>query len=254
MVLSARDATREALAGKIAGDVILSREPGVTMRKWRELFHIPQVRLAQRMEVSPSVISDYESGRRKSPGTGFLRRFVQALIAIDEEDGGTLIRELSRLVGVPTEAIVDVRDFPVPVLAKTVNDAVEGIPVACAERLDRNIYGYTIVSSVKAILTLSGSDFMQIFGTTTERALVFTNVSRGRSPMVAVRVSPLKPRMVVIHGTREVDPLGIRLAEAEQIPLVLSRKSTVEDLITALRSIHSPERERVTASLGRQTR
>jgi len=75
-------------------------------------------------------------------------------------------------------------------------------------------------------------------GTTTERALVFTNVSTGRSPMVAIRVSPLKPAVVVIHGPRKkIDPLAIRLAERERIPLVLSLLNTVNDLVRSLRRL-----------------
>ena len=59
-----RDQVRE----KIAGEICLSDEPGRTIRKWREQFHISQQELSKHLGVSPSVISDYEAGRRKSPG------------------------------------------------------------------------------------------------------------------------------------------------------------------------------------------
>ena len=53
---------------KIAGEITISETPGITIKKWREEFGISQMELSKFMEVSPSVISDYESGRRKSPG------------------------------------------------------------------------------------------------------------------------------------------------------------------------------------------
>ena len=42
---------------------------------------------------SSAVISDYESSRRKSPGAKFIRKFVLALLQIDEEKGSRFIRE-----------------------------------------------------------------------------------------------------------------------------------------------------------------
>jgi len=53
--------------------------------------------------------------------------------------------------------------------------------------------------------------------------------------MVAVRVHHLKPRMVVIHGPEKIDELAIRLADIEQIPLILSMKDSVEELLRSLR-------------------
>ncbi len=231
-------AVKETIAGKIAGEVILSNEPSVTLRKWRSLFESSQVRLAEKMHISPSVISDYESGRRKSPGTQFVRRFVHSLIEIDEENGGRLLRELSHISGVPMSAIIDLREFSVPVLGSDIVKTIKGKTVACPELLSREIYGLTVIDSINAILGMSGSDFTQIFGTTTERALIFTRVKRGRSPMVAVRVSPLKPKMVVMHGTKRADSLGKKLAEIEQIPLIISTIDSTENLVSALRRLH----------------
>ncbi|MCL4331308.1 MAG: helix-turn-helix domain-containing protein, partial [Candidatus Thermoplasmatota archaeon] len=53
---------------KIAGEITIAENPGETIRKWREEFQVSQLDLARYLEISPSVISDYESGRRKSPG------------------------------------------------------------------------------------------------------------------------------------------------------------------------------------------
>jgi len=228
---------KEIVAAKVAGEIILSNDPGVTMRKWREIFGISQIRLAEKMNVSPSVVSDYESGRRRSPGTRFVRRFVESLVSIDEEEGGKLLREFSRIGGVPTGAILDIKEFPVPVLARKLCDVVEGKVLTGDQLLDRNIYGYTVLDSVKAIMALP--DFTPIFGATTERALVFVNVSFGRSPMVAVRVAPLKPRMVVLHKPEKPDEVAIKLAEIERIPLVVSKMPDADALVRALNNLYN---------------
>ena len=186
---------------------------------------------------SPSVISDYESGRRKSPGTRFVKRLVWALLAIDEERGARYLRELARLTSSPTTAILDLREFPIPVSVDLFRKAIIGEALTNQEETQREVLGYTVVDSVRAIETLSGWEFFTIFGSTTERALVFTNVRQDRSPMLAVRISPLKPRLVVFHGA-EPDELALKLSEYDSIPLVYSRAPSVEYLIKSLRRLY----------------
>ncbi|MFQ6080315.1 MAG: helix-turn-helix domain-containing protein [Candidatus Bathyarchaeia archaeon] len=235
--MSVSPGVREVLARRIAGEIILSSRPGATMRKWRHLFAVSQMRLSEKMGLSPSVISDYESGRRKSPGTRFVRRFVWALLAIDEERGGRFIREFERLTSSPTTAILDVQEFPLPVQVETFCRAVSGEVVACSDEAKTTICGYTVVDSARAIETFSGWEFFQIFGATTERALIFTNVTQGNSPMVAVRISPLKPRIVVFHGAPP-DELAVKLAEQDGIPLVHSKAQSFDHLMKSLRRLY----------------
>jgi putative transcriptional regulator len=228
---------REALAMRIAGEVILSNVPGRTLKKWRGIFNITQARMAEELKISPSVISDYEGGRR-SPGTRYVKRLVEGMISIEEESGGRLLRELTRLTRTTADVIIDIKEFPVSAEARAICKVVDGVPLACKELLEREIFGYTVIDSVRAILTLSGTDFYQVFGSTTERALIFVNVRTGRSPMVAVRVHPLKTRMVILHGPKEVDELAVQLAEVERVPLVLSRMPTVDGLVSSLNNFY----------------
>jgi len=229
---------REFLAKMIVGDVIMARRPPEAMRKWRELFHVSQVELARVMGVSPSVISDYESGRRKRPGTRFIRRWVRALLSIDMARGGRLIMELSRLERLRSDAIIDMRELPKPISVREFCDALGAEVVACEEGASKPIYGYTLIDSIKAIYTLSGWEFLQIFGHTSERALVFTGVRHGRSPMVAVRISMLKPRAVVMHGAKP-DKLAIELAELERIPLAYLKNISLKKVLEALSSLYA---------------
>jgi len=228
---------REVLARRIAGEIILSSKPGATMRKWRELFAVSQITLSDRMVLSSSVISDYESGRRKSPGTKFVRRFVWALLKIDEERGSRFIREFAKLTSSPSMAILDLREFPIPVRVEYLCKAIKGEVVACLNKPVREVYGYTVVDGKKAVETLSGLEYSQLLGATTERALVFINIGNEISPMMIVRMSSLKPRVVVFQGVRP-DDYSMKLAEYDRIPLIYSALPGVEQLIKSLRKLY----------------
>jgi putative transcriptional regulator len=225
------------LARRIAGEIILSSKPGATMRKWRELFAVSQMRLSDKMIVSSSVISDYESGRRPSPGTKFVRRFVWALLKIDEERGGRFIHEFAKLTSSPSNAIIDLREFPIPVRVEYLCKAIKGEVVACLDKYVKEVNGYTVVDSKRAVETLSGLEFSQLFGATTERALIFTNIENGISPMLIVRVSNLKPYVVIFLGTKP-DEYSIKLAEYDRIPLLYSSLPSVEQLVKSLRRLY----------------
>ncbi len=225
----------ELIARRIAGDIALSSDPGAALRKWREIFGVSQSEVAKTMGIAPSVLSDYEKGRR-SPGVKFVKRFVEALIRIDEARGFATVKKLAGGALSFSRAVIDMREFSKPLSVDEVITLVEGIVLNSIVD-DRPIYGYTIVDSITAITTMSGHDFWYLMGLTSERALVFTNVERGRSPMIAVRVAPVKPAIVIIHGPRRsVDPLAILLADRERIPLVLSLVNHVEDIAEKLRS------------------
>ena len=88
--------------------------------------------------------------------------------------------------------------------------------------MDQVIFGYTVINSLNAIIQLSSSEFGRLYGWSTERALVFTDVSNGKSPMVAIRVTPFKPRCVVLQGItpEEIHPLVQRIAERDRITLM----------------------------------
>ena len=229
---------RHVLSTRMAGEIVISTSPAKTIKKWRTVFGISQGDLASRLGVSPSVISDYESGRRKSPGSELVRRFVDALIEVDISKGSQVIRGYERLLdgGAMTGAVMDMREFSFPIKAEEVCKVVEGTPVANEELMTKDIYGYTALDSPRAILELSSDEFLRIYGLTSERALVFTKVSAGRSPFVAIRVSPIKPGLVILHGPKDVDPLGIMIAEKEKIPVILSGIESDEALIEALRN------------------
>ncbi len=221
-------------ASHIAGDVVISENPGDTMRKWRERIAVKQAVLAREMGLSPSVLSDYESGRRASPGVGFIKKYVYALVKLDQNHHKLLQREVEPQ---DKSAILSIGEFSEPVSAKKLLGLMEGTVVTGEDRLDTEIYGYTVLDSIKTIYALSGFDFYKIYGATTERLLVFTKVGLGRSPMVAIRVVHLKPRMVVLHGPKEIDQVGKALAEKERIILSLAGQKSESEIIKILSSV-----------------
>ncbi|MEA1994149.1 MAG: helix-turn-helix domain-containing protein [Euryarchaeota archaeon] len=233
------DDSEEKLAKRMAGEIVLSDEPGKTMRKWREIFGITQTDLADHLNVSSSVLSDYEGGRRKSPGAGTIKKIVEGLIHIDIKNGGQVFHAFSRMftTELSTDIIMDIREFSVPTEIETITKAVWGETMTPPRVSKHMIYGYTVIDSIKAILGMESEEFLRLYGWTTERALIFTKVTYGRSPMVAVKVKGLKPSVVVIHGPKEMDPVAIKIAKMERIPLVLSKAESVDLLLKGLRNI-----------------
>jgi putative transcriptional regulator len=233
------DSVIDMLSKRIAGEIVLSPSPGTTMRKWRTLLQVSQVEISQELKLSPSVVSDYEAGRRKSPGSTFIRRFVSALLEIDERRGGRYVQQMARIALSPGDVFLDIREFIAPVKVEEICAALDCEILSGGDSFDQEVYGYTIIDSLKAIQTLSGLDFYRIFGTTSERALIFVGVSRGRSPMIAVKISPFKPRIIILHGTKgDIDPLAVVLAQSEGIPLAISQLDNEDEVVQALFNLY----------------
>jgi putative transcriptional regulator len=134
-------------------------------------------------------------------------------------------------------AVVDLREFPIPVRVEYLCKAIGGEVVASKEKYVKEINGYTVIDSRRAVEAYSGLEYSQLFGATTERALVFTNVESGALLMMMVRVSSLKPKIVVFHKTMP-DEESIRIAEYEQIPIIYSTAPSVEQLVKSLRKLY----------------
>jgi putative transcriptional regulator len=226
---------RGFLAERIAGEITLSQNPGETLRKWRKDFGITQSEISNHLGISPSVISDYESGRRRSPGIQIVRKIVDALLRIDESHGSSIIRAYENMLGesIGLDTLFSLYEYPEPILLSDFTSSIDAALIY--GRTDISIYGYTIIDSMKAILELLPYQFSRIFGRSTARALIFMGASSGRSSMVAVRVSNLKPGAVILQGieSSQVDPIAIKIAEVEHIPL-LSTTISFEEITSTL--------------------
>lgn len=231
---------RYKLAEKMAGEITLSDNPGETLKKWRSNFEISQSDIAAFLEISPSVISDYESGRRKSPGIFIISKIVEAILEMDMAKGGAKIRSFETILkgGYTADAIYDIHEYLSPISLEGLTKLVGGeIVYSPSSEYVKPLYGYTVIDSLKAILQLSHNEFQKLYGWSSDRAMVFTGISTGRSPMVALRVTNLKPALVVIHGlpAARIDPIAVKIAEIEHVPLVATVMPII-DLIRALQS------------------
>ncbi|WP_247001422.1 helix-turn-helix domain-containing protein [Halosolutus gelatinilyticus] len=194
---------KQELAEKIAGEITLSDDPGATLRKWRTDFDVSQTDLAAEIDVSSSVISDYESGRRESPGIGVVSRLVDGLLAIDERRGGDRIRQYGRVLsaGFESDVVLDLREYATSIPLHRLYDRIDATQIT-AGTTDR-ISGHTVIDSIEAITRLSSEEFFRLYGQSTNRVLVFTNVTRGEGVGIALRVVNPTPNAVILHGLEE---------------------------------------------------
>ena len=227
---------RAELAERIAGEVTLSDDPGATLRKWREEFDVAQTTLAEELDVSASVVSDYESGRRENPGIGVVRRVVEGLLSIDERRGGDRVRQHARVVsaGFDRDVVYDLREYSATVPLSRFYTDIDAITVVRGTA--DTIAGHTVINSVEAIKRLSSEEFYRLYGQSTNRALVFTDVTRGESPLVALRVVTPTPSAVVLHGIEPGDlwEHAPALARADGVSLATTTKS-LDSLLATLR-------------------
>jgi len=223
---------KEVLAKKIAGEIVLSSDPGKTIQKWRNIFKIPQRQLATELKMMPSVISDYENGRRQSPGIKIIRRIVDSMISLDEKAGGRMIREFSSIPNrkAMNDAVIAMKEFNQGV---SVNDFCRKIGaqiIGGKEFGENKIYGYTIIDALKAIVELSPTEMVRLYGLTNNKALIFDGAHTGRSSMIGLKVANVKPGLVILlTKEKEVDVLAKRIAQIETIPLALLNVS-ISDL------------------------
>ena len=230
---------KEHFMKNIIGEIAISSEPNKTIKKWRSLFRVSQKELSNNLGVTSSVISDYESGRRKSPGILFLKKYVEALIRMDEKTGSEVLK-----VFIDTDeekpvsaAILDIKEFDGGMGVESFCRKI-GAKILTSAPTDRNIYGYTLIDSVKAITELSFTELKKLYGVTAQRALVFTNITTGKGPMIAIKVANLKPAVIILHNIHEGDVSSVakNIADVEDVPLAVC-SSELEVFIEHLRVI-----------------
>ena len=140
------------------------------------------------------------------------------MIALDEDHGSPTLKKYN--LGETSDCIISIKEFKTSISAGELLRLVSGENLTHTVSLNLDIHGFTVIDSMKAITSLSSLDYLKIYGWSSERALIFTGVKFGRSPMIAIRAHPLKPALVAYHKPEHVDDLAIRLATLEGIPLI----------------------------------
>jgi len=232
----------DKLAMTIAGEIALSSDPGGSMKKWREIFSVHQTELAAHLKVSSSTISDYEGGRRKNPGINVVSRLVNALIELDNSRGGKTVKQLEKDFKPDESKAFDSHEFSSGIKATELVKKINGEIICLPHKLkEEQIFGYTIIDSIKVILEVPVHEYMMLYGKTPNRALIFRHVENGRSPLIAVKIgrfsTDMRPSLIILHGQfneqKPVDPIAIKIAESEKIPLITTTMP-LEELVKSL--------------------
>ncbi len=228
---------RAYLAEKIAAEIVMAEKPGDAIKKWRIFLKIPQKEIAQKMKITQSVISDYESNRRKSPGADMIKRLVTAFLDIDSSRNAAVAAETDAAKqgasGTIVNAILDIKEFTELVSVEKFC-AAAGCEIVNKADAKKEIKGYTIIDSVAAITNLPASELSKIYGSNPNRALIFTKVSTGRSPLVAIKVTGIKPGLVMMQGIDKIDDVAVKIADALALPIGITKKSP-DDLVKELK-------------------
>src|SRR5438874_13382800 len=140
------------------------------------------------MRVSPSVISDYEAGRRTAPGIKTIHRLVDALLEIDQRTG----QKLSKRFEEYSDVIPSMRDWSVGMRAGDFLRRIDGKLLTQKLNTRRLVNGYTVIDSIKAITTLVVTDYLRIYGSTGLPALWVAGVAYGGSAVIALKAQRRK--------------------------------------------------------------
>lgn len=205
----------------ITGEIVMSEKPGEALKKWREIFNISQSELAKHLGISPSTISDYEGNRRSNPGIKVIKRYVNALFEIDAKRGSPVAKRLVK--DESDNDYYEAKEFTKAITIEEFSRLIDGEILTNKElAASSKIYGYTIIDSLKVILEMPYEEFPKLYGAIGERAFIFIGVSTGRSPLVVIRVAPVKPKAVVLVGIKKVDELALKISERERIPIIIT--------------------------------
>lgn len=199
----------------VLGEVASSRRPGEALATWRGVFGVDAGRLAPAAGLDPGRLQRIESGEVE-PSLTELRAIVSALLEHDASTGDDTLRRYGRARA--DDPILLLEEFTRPLPMLRLLEAI-GAEQVGGPGPTGDLDGVTLLDSVKAILHFEPLDYLRIHGASRRRALVFTEVHYGRSPMVAIRTHPIKPALVVFHRPGHVDDLAGRLAGVEGIPL-----------------------------------
>jgi len=96
-----------------------------------------------------------------------------------------------------------IREYPTTVPLRRFYSDIGATEVVTGS--DPTVAGHTVINSIAAISRLSSEEFYRLYGQSTNRALVFSDVTSGEGPLVAQRVVTPTPTAVVLHGVSEAE-------------------------------------------------
>jgi len=138
--------------------------------------------------------------------------------------------------GFESDIVHDLREYSTAVPVEEFYEAMDATEIARGDQ--DHVNGHTVINSIEAITRLSSEEFYRLYGQSTNRALVFTGVTRGESPLVALRVVSPTPNAVVLHGIEAEDlwEHAADLARVDQFSLATSTRD-LDDCLADLQAL-----------------
>ena len=118
---------------------------------------------------------------------------------------------------VPSMDILKTTDHPCIILMVGINGTGKTTTVAKLARYISS-HGKTVVIAASDTFRAGAIDQIRVHGENLGIRIISQKM--GRSPMIAIRVHPLKPAAVVYIKADRVDELAVRLSNIENVPLI----------------------------------
>ena len=224
---------------RIVGELIYSKNISEALKRCRQIFRVSQKELSKELKISPSVISDYENSRRKTPGFSFIKKIVDALVYLDTKSEYRTLKNIEALckTSIPLSDLVDISSFRKKTSFQELVKHIHGRVLTSSEIRPAEIHGYVIIDNFEFILRLDIDDFSILNKWVPRRALILSKITSGKTSLTAMKLKGTRPGLVILHNLKKIDPLTIKLAETEKIALVASRTKTLNDLQLLLKKL-----------------
>lgn len=161
----------EFLKKEIAGELIISNSLGNTLKKWQNIFEVNQKTLAKNMNISNTMLSDYQNGRRLNPNIKLISNFINSLIEYDLKHKGKILK---KLIEPKQEQNFETKEFKKGIKIKFIEKS-DKIKHTNIKNNNEIIYGITYLDE-NDLPDFDSKDFQKVFGKTNRRIFYISNV------------------------------------------------------------------------------
>lgn len=219
----------QKLKQEIAGEIVISDNPGNVLKKWQNIFEINQISLARAMKLTGSTISDYENGRRNNPGINFIKKFVDTLIDIDYKRKCYIIK---KLITIQTQQTIETKEFKKGIKLKHTNQ-LKDFEQINSKIHNEFVFGITYLDA-NDIPELEQTDLQKIFGKTNKRILFINNADNALIIHLFLKtlkiMTNLLPSVLILDTNQNTEEI-LKTLDIN-IPIYITNKTKEEMKIT----------------------
>jgi putative transcriptional regulator len=174
----------------IMGDITVNENYGLVMKKWRDLFNITQSKIAKKLDIKQSVISDYENNRRKSPGIEFIRKYTIALLNIARQESRKEYDNVKKeLIGNINEDSLFRGEFSKGLKNKDVLKLLNATQIIAPE--EQSVFGNYLFFSdnISGLITKKPTyELLKELKNKENTVFIFSNVKTGKLPLITLKI------------------------------------------------------------------